>query len=130
MDKLTEENFLIYAARHYDNPSCLSTEEFLEDLGRFKYIKRLCNRYKKKDDLRVILILNHIVILYNMFGPDATARMLFLKCEEFMDVLKPFLIYLSIWPEVVKNVGDINILYTSEIPLDSKIVEELRKINK
>ena len=79
MDKLDESNFLLYAAKHYDNPQCFDTIEFYEDLKRFKYIKRLFNRYIEDGDLKERLVLNHIVILFNLFGVKAAIRMLFLN---------------------------------------------------
>ena len=128
MQYLTEDNFVLYAMKHYDNPQCYSTEEFYEDLNRFRYLKRLLGKYRETSELKTNLILNHIVVLYNMFGAEPTVRMLFLKCEDFLDILKPFLIFMNILPEVVYNINKKTIIKTTDIPLDSKIVTELRKI--
>jgi hypothetical protein len=76
---LTEKNLFVYAAKHYDNPGCCNTEEFLDDLRRIKYIKKLITRYIESGDLKERLILNHIIILVNLFGPEVTCRILFLK---------------------------------------------------
>jgi hypothetical protein len=120
--KLTEENFVLYAMHHYDNPQCQTIDEFNEDLKRFLYIKKLLYRYAKTGDLKERLILNHIIVLSNLFG-EALCDMLYLKIEkEFWPVITTFLIYLN---KVGERVGNIVI---SDIPLDKKTVEELRKI--
>lgn len=125
---LTEANFLLYCAKHYDNPHCLSMEEFQEDINRFKYIKRLFNKYKDTDELRERLILNHIVILYNIFGSHAT-RMLFLKLKDYEPQLKPFLILLNRLPEKIYGIGvEGRTINTLDIKLDQKIIDALRKI--
>lgn len=129
MDKLDEFNFLLYAAKHYDNPQCHDTVEFYDDLKRFKYIKRLLNRYIDEGDLKERLILNHIIILNNVFGPTATVRMLFLKCRGMESYLKSFLIFLNLLPEKIEHIGVENrTINTKDIKLDEKILEELRKI--
>lgn len=129
MNKLDESNILLYAAKHYNNPQCFDTVEFYEDLNRFKYLKRLFKKYKDTGDLKERLILNHLVILVNVFGPEATTRMLFLKLTGFEIALKPFLIYLSILPSKVKDIGiTCQTINTSEIPLDMQVVERLRAI--
>jgi len=129
IDKLDETNFLLYAAKHYDNPQCYDTIEFYDDLKRFKYIKRLLNRYHEEGDLKERLILNHIIVLYNVFGPEATTKMLFLKCKSLEHLLKPFLLFLNLLPDMVENIGIENkTINTKEIHLDQKILDELRKI--
>ena len=121
-EKLTEDNFLLYAMHHYDNPQCHSLEEFEEDLKRFLYLKKLLSRYKKDGELRERLILNHIIVLYNVFG-DATTNMLFYKIDEkYWDVLVTFLVYLERMPESVPQYG----IRTSDISLDEKIINALR----
>lgn len=129
IDKLDEFNFLLYAAKHYDNPQCYDTIEFYDDLKRIKYIKRLLNRYHEEGDLKERLILNHITILCNVFGPQATTKMLFLKCKGMEQYLKSFLIFLNLLPEKVENIGVENrTVYTKDIVADEKILNELRKI--
>ena len=129
MDKLDESNFLLYAAKHYDNPQCYDTIEFYDDMKRFKYIKRLINRYLEENDLKEKLILNHIIILYNVFGTEATVRMLFLKCRNMEHLLKPFLVFLNLLPEKIENVGvDNKTLYTKDIQTDINILKKLREI--
>ncbi len=126
-DNLTESNFILYAAKHYDNPQCFSIDEFHQDLLTFKYIKRLFKRYKDSDILKEKLILNHIILINNVFGPEATARMLFLKFDEYDTMLKPFLEYLGLLPEVVYQIRGKNIR-TNEIISDPVIEANLSQI--
>jgi hypothetical protein len=116
---------MIYAAKNYDEKKAASEEEFHEDMRRFQYLKRLFKRYDDDGDLRVRLILNHLIVIYNCFGPCAT-NMLFMKLEEYHKYLKPFVVFLSYMPEKIQY--DEVIIRNSDIPLDSNIVEELRKI--
>ena len=81
IDRLTEENFLLFAARHYDNPSCIDVTEFEDDLNTLKYIKRLLTRYQESGELKERLILNHLNLLNNLFGPEATVKMCLLKMQ-------------------------------------------------
>jgi hypothetical protein len=104
-DQLDETNFLLYAAKHYDNPSCFDTLEFYEDLNRFKYIKRLFSRYEESGELKERLILNHIIILYNLFGVPATTRMLFFKLKGYYHYLVPFLVLVNYLPDKVIGIG-------------------------
>lgn len=128
-EKLDETNFMLYAAKYYDNPACYDTLEFYEDLNRFKYIKRLFSRYEETGELKERLILNHIIILYNLFGVPATTRMLFLKLKGFYHCLVPFLILLNYLPEKVNNIGlDGKTITTSDIILDPGVVNALREI--
>lgn len=122
---LTEKNFLLYAAKNYDSKRSASEEEFHEDLKRFQYLKRLFKRYEEDNDLRVRLILNHLIVLYNCFGPNTTP-MLFMKLEEYHKYLKPFVLFLSYMPDVVMY--EEVILKNSDIPMDADIVNELRKL--
>lgn len=129
IEKLDETNFLLYAAKHYDNPLCFDTLEFYEDLNRFKYIKRLFNRYEESGELKERLIINHLTILYNVFGNEATTRMLFLKLRGYHHYLKPFLILLSYMPDVVRGIGINSQDYvSSDIVMDEIIVSKLREI--
>jgi hypothetical protein len=124
---LTEQNFVMFAMKHYQNPQCLNIDEFHDDLKRIKYIKRLLGRYLASGDLKERLILNHLIILYNSFGTEAT-KMLFFKLEpEFWSQLKTFLLFLSYMPETIHGVFDRPIIST-DIPLDQVIVAALRKI--
>ena len=118
---------MIFCAKVYDNPSAHSTEEFLEDLSRIRYVKKLLTRYQETGDLKERLILNHIITLHNCFGVHL-ARILFLKTEKQYHMVKPFLILLNALPDVIHGVGKYDRLHTDEIPLDMKIVERLRGI--
>lgn len=121
---LTEDNFLLYAMHHYDNPQCHSIQEFEEDLKRFLYLKKLVTRYTNTDKLRERLILNHIIVLYNVFG-DAATNMLFFKIpEKYWNILVTFLIYLERMPETVPQYG----IRVSDISLDEIVINALRKI--
>lgn len=123
-EHLDDNNFILYAAKHYDNPQCYDTEEFYDDLKRFKYLKRLFGKYEETGELRERLILNHLIILYNVFGDKAT-KMLFFKLDGYYSYLLPFLILLHRLPDKI----DLEtVIYTSDIPLDNKIVQVLRKI--
>ena len=129
MDKLDETNFLLYAAKHYDNPHCYDTLEFYDDLNRFKYIKRLFNRYEETGELKERLVINHLTILYNIFGAEPATRMLFLKLRDQYHFLKPLLVLMGYMPDVVHNIGiDGRNIVSSDIALDENIVEILRKI--
>jgi len=77
MQQLDDTNFMLYAAAHYDNPQCYDTDEFYDDLKRFKYLKRLLNRYKETGELKERLILNHLTVIYNVFGSTPATRLLF-----------------------------------------------------
>lgn len=123
-DKLDDDNFVLYAAKHYDNAQCHDTEEFIDDLKRFKYIKRLFGKYEESGELRERLILNHIIILYNVFGNEAT-RLLFVKLKGYYHYLKPFLVLLHRMPDEV-DLG--YTIYSSDIIMDNHIIEVLRKI--
>jgi hypothetical protein len=125
-EKLDESNFLLYAAKHYDNPQCLDTEEFYDDLKRFKYLKRLFGKYDEAGELRERLIINHLIVLYNVFGIHAT-RMLFLKLEPYYSYLKPFLVLLKYMPDKI-ILSDSRVIFSSDIPMDNNIIEVLRKI--
>lgn len=122
--KLTDDNFLVYAMHHYDNPQCHSVLEFEEDIKRFFYIKKLFSRYRADGIVRERLILNHIIVLYNLFG-DAATNMLFHKInKEDWSTLITFLVYLQRMPEFVENHN----IRISDIPLDETVVKVLRNI--
>jgi hypothetical protein len=127
-DCLTDKNFLIYCAKHYQISKYFTDEEFLEDLNRIKYIKKLITRYIENDDLKERLILNHIIILNNCFGPIVLNKILYLKLKPQFKYVKPFLLLLNILQEKIYMVNNEKVIYTDEILLDPTIVEKLRKI--
>tara|TARA_R110000772_G_scaffold243073_1_gene355801 strand:- start:132 stop:524 length:393 start_codon:yes stop_codon:yes gene_type:complete len=102
-NELNEDNFLLFAIRYYENPQAVTKEDFEKDLNHFKYIKRLLKRYKKSGELKTHLILNHFIILYNIFG-EATTPMLFFKIEQDLwSSIKSFIIFLNRLPEYPKS---------------------------
>jgi len=126
-DNLNEDNFVLYAMKHYNSPHCIMSE-FEGDIKRTKYLKRLFRRYKVTKSLKERLILNHIILLNNVFGPEVTSRILFYKIDERdYDILKTFLEYLNIMPEVIYGINGKNI-YSNDIKIDLEIAETLVKI--
>lgn len=126
-DNLNDDNFLLYAMKAYERPSAVMSE-FEEDLKRIKYIKRLIKKYKVTGDLKERLILNHIIVLYNVFGPEATVRMLFYKFdEEDYDVLKTFLLFTSLMPSIVVGIKGKNIC-SGNVTVDLFVGRRLRNI--
>lgn len=123
---LNDQTFVLFAAKAYDNPNCAGTDEFLEDLSRFKYIKRLFTKYIEGGEMRERLVLNHLIVLYNLFG-DATTPMLFYRLEGQWQYLKPFLVALDRMPEVLHDIAGNHLVYSSSIPMDQHIVDLLRK---
>lgn len=126
-DDLNNDNFMIYAAKAYDRPNCIMSE-FKEDLKRFNYLKRLFKRYRKLGELREQLVLNHLVVLYNVFGPEIATRMLFFQMsKDDYSALKTYLLFLSCMPEKVRGIKGQDI-FSSEIPVDMTIAQALRQI--
>jgi len=122
-DMLTDENYMLFAMKSYINPQCRDVEEFHEDMNRIKYLKRLFKKYKSNGILRERLILNHLIIFTNVFGINASARILFSRIEkELHPYLKTFLVYLQLLPEKIPETDIVT------IPLDKRIVDKLRKI--
>ena len=96
-EKLTNDNVIMFAIKHYDNPQCEGEKEFYDDMKRFKYIKRLLRKYDDSGVLKERLLLNHIIVLNNLFGPEACVTLLLFKVQkEYWDTLKSFLLYLNI----------------------------------
>jgi hypothetical protein len=121
--KLNDDNFLMFAMKHYDNPQCKNIEEFHEDMNRIKYLKRLFRKYKTSGLLRERLILNHIIIFTNVFGIEAASRLLFSRIEsDLHPYLKTFLVFLNSLPESIPEADLVM------IPLDRRIITKLREI--
>ena len=126
-DDLNEENFMMYAMKCYTSPHCIMSE-FESDIKRTKYLKRLFRRYKITKSLKDRLILNHIILLNNVFGTEATARILFYKIDERdYDLLKTFLMYLNMLPDGVYGINGKNIPLI-DIPIEPNVAEILSKI--
>ena len=123
-NELTNENYLMFALLHYDNPHCVDIKEYFEDVRKLKYIKRLFNRYKEDGVMKERLILNHLISFYNVFDNEAATRLLFFRVgTEYHSLLKTFLVFLNRMPEQVNEN-----LYSSDIKLDEKIIKLLRNI--
>ena len=116
---LTPENINMFAIKHYDNPSCVDEQEFLDDMKRFKYLKRLFRKYDTSRELKSRLIINHIIVLANVFGVDAATTLLFFKIDkQHWNLLKTILIFLNYMPE-----GEM-----IDIEIDQNVMEELKRI--
>ena len=122
-NELNEDNFLLFAIKNYENPQAVTKEDFDKDLNHFKYIKRLLKRYKNTGELKIPLLINHFIVLYNIFGEAATP-MLFFKIEkELWSTMKTFVLFLNKIPEYPK-------CYLHDIPVDLDCLKELQKIFK
>jgi hypothetical protein len=127
IDNLCDDNFLIYAMKAYDKPNVIMSE-FEEDMKRIKYVKRLIRRYRATGELKERLILNHIIILGNVFGVEASVRMLFYKLsEEDHDILKTFLLFLNMMPKIVLGINGSNI-HSGDVSVDIFVAKRLRDI--
>ena len=120
-DELNEENYIIFAIKHYENPQAMTQEDFFEDMKRFKWIKRLLNKYKNTGELNIHLIINHFMVLYNVFGEAATPLLFFKIDRELWPVIKSFVVYLGRLPEFPKSA-------LHEIPLDVDCLNSLNSI--
>jgi hypothetical protein len=128
-DDLNESNVLLYAAKCYDKPNCIQSE-FDEDYKKFRYIKRLLNRYRLSGNLKENLLINHLILTQNVFGIEASTRILFFRIDSRdWSALKTLLIFTSAMPKVVRGVRGRDII-SSDIPLDSNLVEILRKLGR
>ncbi len=127
MENLNEDNFIIYCIKNYHTPNYIMSE-FENDLKRTKYIKRLIRKYKTSKVLKERLILNHIVMLYNVFGAEATTKILFYKIDpKDYDVLKTFLLYLNLMPDIIFGIKNDNII-SHNIQIDMNVANVLRNL--
>ena len=118
---------MMYAVKAYEKPNCIMSE-FKDDMKRFNYLKRLFRRYRKVEELREQLVINHLVVLYNVFGPEVATRLLFFKMsKDDYPALKTYLLFLSIMPERIKGIKGHDIL-SSDIPIDMKVAQALRDL--
>lgn len=126
--ELDEDNFLIFAIKHYDNPDCKGMNDFEEDLNICVYVKRLLRKYKKTGELKERLILNHIITFYNLFGVFAATKILFFRIEsDLHPILKSFLFYLGYVPqENTTLLSDFN--YLISVEMDENVIQKLRKL--
>ena len=124
---LTDDNFLVYALKCYSAPRCIMSE-FESDIRRTKYIKKLIRKYNITNDLKERLILNHIILLSNVFGPEPSTRILFFKFDaDDFGILKTFLLYLNMMPDVIIGVNGNNI-HSSDILIDMNVANKLREL--
>ena len=127
-EDLTEENFMLFAAKYYENPHCTDLLEFHDDLKRIRYLKRLFKKYEQSGELKERLILNHLLVLYNVFEHRAMTRILVFKLADQLKYLKPFLLFLNYWRDDLGLVNGKRIL-DSNVALDDGIVKFLRELN-
>ncbi len=126
-ENLTNDNIMIFAMKAYDKPNCIMSE-FKEDMKRFNYLKRLFKRYRKLGELREQLVLNHLVVLYNVFGPEVATRTLFFKMsKDDYSTLKTYLLFLSYMPERVRGIKGQDII-SSDVPVDMVVAQTLRDL--
>jgi len=124
---LNNENVMLYAIKAYDKPNCVMSE-FKDDMKRFNYLKRLFRRYRVLNELRERLVLNHLVVLCNVFTPEIATRLLFYKmAKEDYPTLKTYLTFLNVMPDYVRGIKGKDII-SSDIPLDDIIIKVLREI--
>jgi len=126
-ENLTEKNFQLFAMKYYLNPHCTDLLEFHDDLKRIRYIKRLFKKYQESGEMKERLVINHLIVLYNMFESRAMTRMLFLKLDGYLHYLKPFLMFLNYYPVDLGHIEGATIR-DSDIGVDQGIVKILRKI--
>ena len=119
--ELTEDNYVLFAIKYYDNPSAVTKEDFLDDLRRFKYIKRLINKYLKNGEVKLHLLLNHIIIVYNVFNEAATPLLFYKMDKEYWSIIKSIMIFLKRYPEVESDT-------LKSIPINDQISKELQSL--
>ena len=119
--ELTEDNYVLFAIKYYDNPSAVTKEGFLDDLRRFKYIKRLINKYLKNGEVKLHLLLNHIIIVYNVFNEAATPLLFFKMDKEYWSIIKSIMIFLERYPSVESDT-------LKQIPINEQIIKELKSL--
>ena len=126
-DNLSDDNVMMYAIKAYDKPNCIMSE-FSEDMKRFNYLKRLFRRYRKHNEMRERLVLNHLVVLNNVFGVEVTTRLLFYEMSpNDYPQLKTYLLFLSCMPDVIVGINGKNIL-SSSIEVNMEITNVLRTL--
>ena len=119
--ELTEDNYVLFAIKYYDNPSAVTKEDFLDDLRRFKYIKRLINKYLKNGEVKLHLLLNHIIIVYNVFNEAATPLLCFKMDKEYWSIIKSIMIFLERYPSVESDT-------LKQIPINEQIIKEIKSL--
>ena len=120
-DELNEDNYLFFAIKHYDNPQAVTKEDFYDDLKRFKYLKRLLKTYLNCVVLKLHLILNHLIIIYNVFGEAATPLLFYKIDKDLWPVVKTFIVYLGRFPEFPKSA-------LHDVPMDDTCLQCLKEL--
>lgn len=120
-NELNEDNYILFAIKHYENPQSVTKDDFYEDLKRIKWIKRLLKRYKTEGELKTHLLINHFIVLYNVFGDAATPLLFYKLDKEYWSILKTFIVYLQRLPEYP-------ITQIHEIPIDEECLVKLNLI--
>ena len=126
---LNTQNYMMYAMRSYNNPQCVGVDEFIEDLHRIKYLKRLFRRYLDTGELKERLILNHLITFYNVFGIESATRLIFYRMnEEYYPLVKTFLVFLNLFPEGPEAEAEVKEADLISIPLNDEVISKLRSI--
>jgi len=120
-DELNESNYIMFAMKHYENPQAVTQEDFYDDMKRFKWIKRLLNKYRNTGEMNVHLLLNHFIILYNIFGDAATPLLFYRIDSDLWNILKTFIVYLDRLPEYPVS-------YIHKIPIDCGCMDILENL--
>lgn len=131
-DVCDDSTFPVIAAKAYRNNCCVDIIEFEDDLNRIRSIKKLLNKYRNGQELKVLLIMNHLTVFYNVFGPEECAtKMLVFKLGPYLEYLKPFFMYMGRWPEKVEGLGPRrDTFFGDEIPTDERIVRLIKETLK
>mgnify|MGYP001318569561 FL=1 len=120
-DELNESNYIMFAMKNYENPQAVTQEDFYDDMKRFKWIKRLLNKYRNTGEMNVHLLLNHFIILYNIFGDAATPLLFYRIDSDLWTILKTFIVYLDRLPEYPVS-------YIHKIPIDCGCMDILENL--
>jgi hypothetical protein len=129
IENLTEDNFWILTAANYKLKYYSTSEDFISDIKRIIYIKKLLTRFKTNGKIDEQLVMNHIIILNNIFGPEFTCRILYLKMASYFEYLKPFLLFLRLLPDKIPQVNGMDI-DTITISMNQVIIDKLRAFEK
>ena len=125
---INDENIDLYCIKNYNNPQCISIEDYNNDMRRFKYIKRLLNQYANGNEIKIRLLVNQIIMIYNIFDRLSATRTLFYRLpQEHWSVLKTILIFLNRMPKIVYGINNTNLI-SSDIQIDNVIANQLREI--
>jgi hypothetical protein len=120
-NELNEDNFLLFAIKYHQNPQAVTKKDFEKDLNHFKYIKRLLKRYRNTGELKTHLLVNHFIILYNIFGEAATPMLFFKIDSDLWPAMKSFIIFLNKFPEYPKT-------FIHDIKVDLECMKSLYQI--